>query len=173
MLLWFAGLAFVGVWQVFRDTAVDYRLVMLGAVTPDLVDGALGGARLLHTLVFSAVLLAVVMAATRGRRLLRRRLLALPIGTFAHLVLDAVWTRTEVFWWPFFGTSFGDRGLPSLDRPLALVLLQEAAGAAALAWCWSRFRLREPERRRQFLRHGRLGRDLRDGRPAGDPGSAG
>ena len=168
MLLWFAGLAFAGVWQVFRDTAIDYRLVMLGAVAPDLVDGALGGARLLHTVAFSAALLVVVMLGTRARRLARRRLLALPIGTFAHLLLDGVWARTEVFWWPFFGTSFRGTGLPSLDRPLALVLLQEAAGAAALAWCWHRFRLAEPDRRRHFLRTGRLGRDLRDGRDGRD-----
>ena len=160
MLLWFAGGALIAVWQVFKDPAIDYRLVIAGAVAPDVVDAAFGGARLLHTLAFSVVLLCGVMLGTRGRRGTRRRLLALPIGTFLHLVLDAMWARTEVFWWPALGLSFEGTGLPSLSRPVLLLVVQEVAGAAALAWWWSRFRLAEPERRRQFVRTGRLGRDL-------------
>ena len=159
MLLWFAGLSFLAVWLVFRDPAIDHRLVVAGALLPDVVDVWFGGARLAHTVTASVALLTVVMLATRGRRLLRRRLLALPIGTFLHLVLDGMWTRSEVFWWPFLGGSFGDEGLPSLDRGAANVVL-EIAGAAVLVWAWRRFRLAEPERRAYFLRTGRLGRDL-------------
>ena len=160
MLLWFAGGALVIVWQVFKDPAIDYRLVMAGAVAPDVIDGALGGARVLHTLVFSVALLFGVMLATRHRRGTRRRLLALPIGTFLHLVLDAMWARTEVFWWPLSGLSFEGTGLPSLSRPALLLAAQEVAGALALWWWWGRFRLAEPERRRHFARTGRIGRDL-------------
>lgn len=159
MLLWFAGLALVIVWQVFRDTAIDYRLVVVGALLPDVIDLALGGARVLHTLLASVAILTCVMVVTRGRRGARRRLLALPIGTFLHLVLDAMWTSTEVFWWPAFGLSFGGAELPSLSRPLAVVVLQELAGLAALAWWWRRFRLGEADRRSVFVRSGRLGRD--------------
>ena len=161
MVLWFAGLAFVLVWAVFRDTAIDYRLVVAGALLPDIIDAPLGGARVAHSLVAGAGLLVVVMLATRGRRHLRRQLLALPIGVLSHLVLDGMWTRTGTFWWPFIGGGFeGDR-LPSLARPVPLLVAQEIAGALALAWGWSRFRLREPERRSLFARTGRLGRDLR------------
>lgn len=162
MLLWFAGLSVVVVWQVFRDAAIDYRLVMAGALAPDVVDLAFGGVGPLHTLAGSVGLLSLVMLATRDRRAARRRLLALPIGTFLHLVLDAMWTRTSVFWWPLFGASFGEdgAGLPSLTRPRFLLALQEVGGAVALAWFWRRFRLDEPERRRRMLRTGRLGRDL-------------
>lgn len=163
MLLWFAGMAFVIVWNVFKDTAIDYRLVMAGAVLPDLVDAPFGGPRLLHALSFSIGLLMAVMLATRGRRTLRRRLLALPIGTFCHLLLDATWTRTETFWWPFFGTAWRGDGLPSLDRPPTLVVALELAGLTALWWCHGRFRLGEPARRRVFLRTGHLGRDLAPG----------
>ncbi|HVL93966.1 MAG TPA: hypothetical protein VM264_11580 [Acidimicrobiales bacterium] len=163
MVLWFAGLSVVIVWLVFRDTAIDYRLVMAGALAPDVLDLAFGGVGPLHTLAASVGLLAVVMLATRGRRGLRRRLLALPIGTFLHLALDAMWTRTEVFWWPAAGLGFDAGGLPSLSRPAAVLVAQELAGLAALAWWWGRFRLSEPARRRAFARSGRLGRDLRDG----------
>lgn len=164
MLLWFAGCSLVAVWQVFRDPAIDYRLVVAGALAPDLVDSlvgpVLGGPLLSHTLAFSVVLLAGVMLATRRRRGARRRLLALPIATFLHLALDAMWARTEVFWWPAFAWSLGDDRLPSLSRPAAVLAAQEAVGLVAVVWWWRRFELHEPERRRRFLRTGRLGRDL-------------
>ena len=160
MFLWFVGSAVVLVWAVFRDTAVDYRLVMAGAVLPDVVDAVLGGVGPAHTLLFSAALLAGVMVATGGRRRLRRRMLALPVGTFLHLVLDGVWARPDVFWWPVSGRVLVGDGLPSLSRPITVVVLQEAAGLVALVWWSRRFRLGEPERRRAFIRTGRLGRDL-------------
>ena len=163
MLLWFAGMAFVLVWTVFKDTAIDYRLVMAGALLPDVVDVWFGGAWVLHTLLCSVVLLVGVMLATRGRRQLRRRLLAVPIGTFCHLLLDAMWTRTATFWWPFFGTGFDADGLPSLSRPVWLVVVLELAGLVALWWCVGRFRLFEPERRARFVSTGHLGRDLAPG----------
>lgn len=163
MLLWFAGMSFVLVWTVFKDTAIDYRLVMAGALLPDLVDVGFGGARVLHTLTCSVVLLVVVMLGTRDRRLRRRRLLALPIGTFCHLLLDAMWTRTATFWWPFFGWRFETDGLPSFERPVLVTMALEVLGLAALLWCRSRFELDDADRRREFLRTGRLGRDLAPG----------
>ncbi|MCU1485534.1 MAG: hypothetical protein JWN67_2280 [Actinomycetia bacterium] len=159
MLLWFAGMAFVCVWAVFKDPAIDHRLVVVGALLPDGIDVWSGGRWVAHTVLFSIVLLTVVMLATRGRRILRRQLLALPIGTFLHLVLDGMWADKQVFWWPVYGSSFGDRALPSISRgwfDLPLELL----GLVALVWAWRRFRLAEPERRAYFLRTGRLGRDL-------------
>jgi hypothetical protein len=160
VLLWFAGLSFVLVWAIFRDTALDYRLVMAGALLPDVVDVFTGGAGPMHTLIVSVALLFVVMLATRRRRVLRRRLLAVPIGTFVHLVLDGMWRRTEVFWWPFFGADFADTPLPTAARSAVTIVLMELAGAIALVWAYRRFRLHEPERRSKFLRTGRLGRDL-------------
>lgn len=164
MILWFAGMALVAVWVVFRDPAIDHRLVIAGALLPDVVDVSLdlagvSGPWPAHTLVVSVVFLASVMLATTGRRRLRRQLLALPIGTFLHLVLDGAWTDTEVFWWPGLGTDIGVQVLPSVDRGLANVAL-ELIGLGALAWAWRRFRLSEPARRDVFLRTGRVGRDL-------------
>ena len=166
MVLWFAGLALVAVWLVFRDPAIDHRVVVIGALLPDLVDAPFGGARLMHTLAASAALLAVVMLATwrRGRpgasrRHSRRRWLFLPVGTFLHLVFDGMWTRTEAFWWPAFGWAL--RGpLPALDHGAGVLVLEEVTGAAALVWCWHRFRLGQPEVRSTFFRTGRLPRDV-------------
>lgn len=159
MLLWFAGMSFVAVWAVFKEPAIDYRLVVAGALLPDAIDVWTGGRWVAHTMLFSIGLLTVVMLGTRGRRLLRRQLLALPIGTFLHLVLDGMWADKPVFWWPVYGTSFGNRPLPSVERGW-LDLPLELIGLFALVWAWRRFRLAEPERRRHFLATGRLGRDL-------------
>jgi hypothetical protein len=101
----------------------------------------------------------VVMLATRGRRHARRRWLALPIGTFVHLLGDGVWGDATTFWWPFLGGSL-DASLPSVDRGLGIVLLQEVAGAAAVVWFVRRFRLTDRTVRNAFLRTGRLPRDL-------------
>lgn len=166
MILWFSGMAVVAVWVVFRDPAIDLRLVVAGALAPDVVDGLLelsgvAGPWPAHTLLASAGLLVAVMLGTRGRRSLRRRLLALPIGALLHLALDGAWADTEVFWWPAFGTALGHQALPSLERGAFNVIL-ELAGSLALLWAWRRFRLAEAPRRRAFLRTGRVGRDLLD-----------
>jgi len=160
MVLWFAGGACLLVWLVFHDPAIDYRLVMLGALVPDLGDAPLGGARVFHSLVAAVAILVVVMLATVHRRRVRRRLLALPIGVFLHLVLDGAWTSTRTFWWPFLGTSLPRIAIPSAAHPVALTCVEEAAGAAVLVWGAYRFRLVEPDRRAHFLRTGHLGRDL-------------
>jgi len=159
MALWFAGMAVVIVWLVFRDPAIDYRLVVAGALLPDVIDGPWGGARLLHTLLFNACLLVLVMLATRHRRRARRRWLAVPIGTFLHLVLDGMWTRTDTFWWPFFGSAFHER-LPALAHGPVVIALEEVAGAGALFWAWRRFGLDDLTRRSVFFRTGRVSRDL-------------
>ena len=162
MLLWFAGTAFLAVWLVFRDPAIDYRLVVAGALLPDVVDGlAAGKPWVAHSLLGAVGLLVAVMAGTHDRRLRRRRLLALPIGAFLHLVFDGAWLEAEVFWWPALGASFPGGRLPSLERG-ALAVVLELAGLTILGWAWVRFRLGEAERRRTFLRTGRLGRDLVD-----------
>ena len=155
MLLWFAGVSVVLTWVVFHDPAIDHRVLILGAVLPDLVDAPLGGARIAHTVLFSAALLVVVMLATRGHRRARRRWLALPIGTFIHLLADGVWARSTVFWWPFLGGPLTGR-LPSVDHGPVVVVLEELAGAAALVWFWQRFQLRDRAVRATFLRTGRL-----------------
>ena len=160
MLLWFSGLSIVIVWQIFHDPAIDHRLVIAGALLPDLVDGPWGGARVMHSVIGSAVLLTVIMVTTRGHRLLRRRLLALPIGTFLHLVLDGAWTRASVFWWPFLGWSFHRAPLPSFGHPVVVTLLEEVVGAVALLWVWARFGLGDPERRERFVKTGRFARDV-------------
>lgn len=142
-------------WFVFRDERFDYRLLALGALLPDLVDVFAGGAWVMHSVTASVAALVLVMVATRGRRPSRRKLLAVPIGMFMHLVFDGAFARTKVFWWPFAGLSHAGARLPTADRGVWNIPL-ELAGAAALVWMARRHGLRSAARRSEFVRTGEL-----------------
>lgn len=154
MFLWFLGTAIVSVWYVFTDPRFDYRLLLVGALLPDIVDVPFGQARWAHSLTVAVGALALVMLVTAGRKPIRRLLLGAPIGMLLHLVWDGAFAATKVFWWPFSG-SWGDTEVPSLERG-ALNVVMELIGAGILVWAWKRFGLADPERRREFLRNGLL-----------------
>jgi hypothetical protein len=159
VFFWFIATAILAVWYVFRDPRFDYRLLVVGSVLP-LADGLFApgdgpGMRWLHSLAFSVVLLAVVMAVTSGRKPQRKFLLGLPIGTFLHLVFDGAWTTTDVFWWPFGGWGLEGNQLPEVQRGWLSAVL-ELAGIAVIAWIWRRERLGDRGRRRAALQTGRL-----------------
>lgn len=143
MILWFVGGACLLVWVILHDPRLDYRVLIAGALLPELVGVHA------HSVLVSVAVLFVVMVVTRGAgaRPRRRRWLALPIGGFAHLVLDAVWTDTTLFWWPASGWSLAGERLPSLTRPVWVVVTQEVAGLAAAWWMYHRLRV-GPEPRR-------------------------
>jgi hypothetical protein len=155
VILWLAFGAIFGVWNVFQSTGLDFRLVAIGSLLPLLIDLPWGAQSYAHTLLAAVLVLVVAMAVTtgRGHRLRRRRALSLSIGWFACLVLSASWTHKELFWWPAFGT---ERPEAPLLPPVPVLLIEELLGLAAAWWMWTRFGLRDPERRSQFFRTGRL-----------------
>lgn len=155
MLLWFVGASALSVWFVFRDPRFDLRVLALGALLPDLIDLPLGRVTPAHSLTAAVAMLIVVMLVTQGRRPVRKRWLALPIGMLLHLVFDGVVGSTKVFWWPFAGVDLGDRLVPTVERGWWNLPL-ELLGAAALAWLWRRGRLNDPDMRRHLLRTGQL-----------------
>lgn len=155
MFFWFIGTAVVTIWFVFGDPAFDYRLLVVGAVLPAAVDAVFGGARVLHSVTFSIVLLAVLMLATPGRKPIRRTLLGLPLGTLLHLVFTGAWTDSRVFWWPFLGLGFDDAPHPIASRGWWNVPL-ELIGIALCWWVVQRAELRSPERRAWFRTTGQL-----------------
>ena len=154
MLLWYVGLSVFGVATIFRSVGVDYRLVALGSMLPLLLNLPVGHRSFGYMLLFPVLLLLVVMVGTIGRpRLLRRRLLCLPIGVFAGLILSGAFTNQELFWWPFLGTSFPHDALLPVWW---VVLIEELLGLFA---CWvvvGQYDLYLTEARREFLHTGRL-----------------
>ena len=166
MLLWFAVPTMLAVFAIFRDPSVDYRLVALGALLPDVIDGVI--ARRMawaHSVIVVVGVLFALMLVTIGRRPLRKRLLAVPIGMFGHLVLDGAWLTTKAFWWPVTAGVSGP--IPVVNRGIAVGLVLEALGAGALRYFVKRCKLDTPARRRLFLRTGTLDPRLID--PAANP----
>ena len=112
---------------------------------------------MLHTLVFSLVLMVVVMLSTVGRRPVRKLLLGLPIGTMLHLVFDGAWATTG----PVLVAArrVVVRGHPRCPRRIAAgggTWCSSSPGWRMVAWIWRRSHLADPAARRAFRRHGRL-----------------
>ena len=110
MLLWFLATAVFTVYFVFRSPAFDYRPLMVGSLIP------LASVRALHSVAFAVVFLAAVMLATIGHRIVRRRLLGLPVGVMLHLVFTGAWTDDKAFLWPLFGWGVDDATHPVVAR---------------------------------------------------------
>ncbi|HSO96002.1 MAG TPA: hypothetical protein VLV81_08155 [Acidimicrobiia bacterium] len=158
MLLWYTGLSILIIANVFRSTGLDYRLVAAGALLPLLVDLPIGHRAVGHALVFPVALFVAVMVGTASRsRLLRRRLLCVPIGVFVALVLSGAFTQDHVFLWPFLGGAGDASVLPAWWA----VLIEEVVGLAAWWWVVGQFDLYLPGPRRDFWHAGRL----REGEP--------
>lgn len=156
MLLWFAVFSVLGVYAVFRDDRMDYRFVVAGSLLPDLFDfGLKRGVGPLHSVVVGVGLLFGVVISTIGRRPSRKRWLAVPIGIFAHQILDGAWVNTRVFWWPFAGLSVNGH-LPVTQHGLAFGLLEELGAVAVMIWAWKAFGLNNPTRRAQLIGTGQL-----------------
>jgi hypothetical protein len=156
VFLWFVVFSILGVYFVFRDEQMDYRMVAVGSLLPDVVDGALRrGIGPLHSVVVAVVLLFGVVAATVGRRSARKRLLPIPIGVFAHQVLDASWAVTNAFWWPVKGLRLTGR-LPLLEHGLAVGLVEEVVAVLVGVAMWRSFGLGNPARRARFRSTGHL-----------------
>ena len=168
MILWHTGTTVAILWFVFRgNTRLDYRLAMLGALIPDLIDKPLG--RILfrerfesgrlwgHSLLVN-VLIFSILFFMRGR--VKRKAVLVPIGSLLHLAEDGMWSLPRVFWWPLFGTSFPreplDRGWLSYLQPE--IVAQEAVGLALLVWLLAAHGMLNRDGVGVFARTGRLER---------------
>jgi len=169
VLLWHAGIAAAIVYVTLGRARIDYRFILLGAIVPDLLDGALSllwfpeweGRGISHSVVAVVLVAVVVIVGLRGT--IRLALFGLPVGWLLHLVGDGLWGDPEILLWPLFGTELD----PTVGEPYSWVLFTdpiahlgtwagELVGLAILAWFVVAFRLRESERRARFLRDGLL-----------------
>ena len=92
---------------------IDYRLVMLGAMLPDIIDKPIGalifrdtfnnGRIFAHTLLFALILMVVgLYLRKRGRT----GMLVVAFCSAWHLVLDSMWGDLTTLFWPLYGWKF-------------------------------------------------------------------
>ncbi|HAU30894.1 MAG TPA: metal-dependent hydrolase [Desulfotomaculum sp.] len=110
------GLEKAVVYRGFRKAPelIDYRLVLVGSMLPDIIDKPLGslifresigtGRIYCHTLLFFLLLLGLGMLF--WYKLKRPGFLTLAGGSFAHYVLDGMWMLPSTFFWPAYGWGF-------------------------------------------------------------------
>ena len=112
---------------------IDYRLVILGSLLPDIIDKPLEfwllhSRSFGHTLLFANLLILLGVTAMGSTRL--RASLVLSISSAGHLLLDTMWEIPETILWPLYGLSFG--GAEFDDSPPWLRSLQVGMGRVAL-----------------------------------------
>lgn len=181
-----AGAVWLVQQRLSNKRPVDYRLVALMAILPDIVDrllfifllpGAENGRLIAHTLLFNLVLLAILVS-------LRRNLSLYGVASLGHLALDAQGLPIHHALWPLLGpelsyiglTGHGPHGTaPLLDRVWlraqeALVpygeisrqaLMWELGGLAVLLAFVAAHGLYRPVTLIHFLRTGRIGAGAR------------
>lgn len=105
---------------------LDYRIVMAGAMLPDIIDKPIGAFFFRETYssghIYGHTLLFLVLTAIAGLYLYKtRRLtwaLALSIGTFTHLIFDRIWWASRTLFWPLLGISFEREDVSILIPPI-------------------------------------------------------
>ena len=168
MILWHAGLTMLIVWFVMRgNPRVDYRIVAVASLLPDIVDKPLGriflkarydsGRLFGHTLLLNVAFFCVLFFM-RGRA--KRTFVLVPISSLLHLAEDGMWSSPRIFWWPLFGTSFPKDPVPGGAAgflvPTTAHLVQEGIGLAVIAWLLASHGLLNRDGIRAFLRTGHL-----------------
>ena len=96
---------------------IDYRILAVGAMLPDIIDKPLAfilpgvlegvGRNIGHTLLFSLLLL-VFWRLDSSRKL--NFLLPLAIGSALHVLFDGMFTIPSTLLWPFMGWEFVNTG---------------------------------------------------------------
>lgn len=94
---------------------IDYRLVMFGAMLPDLIDKPLvlmisdkpvGSARFVaHSLIFAVILL--LLGELYDLLFKRGWLLLIACASFAHIIEDIIWRTPKVLFWPYYDWVLG------------------------------------------------------------------
>ncbi len=129
---------------------IDYRILAVGALLPDIIDKPLAfilpgvlegvGRNIGHTLLFSLLLL-VIWRLDSGRKL--NFLLPLAIGSALHVLFDGMFTIPSTLLWPSMGWEFVDSGhatdlfsalpVPSLPWNVHWLVFSEVLGSLLLA----------------------------------------
>jgi hypothetical protein len=147
--------------RLLQRLGIDYRVIFVGSLLPDVVDKPLGilllpqllelNSRTIgHTLAFNFALLVTGLLLLTLKHTYTPIVLA--VSSAGHLVLDQMWQAPQTLLWPFLGWRF-PLGLSSLDEWLMFQLtaqwlaIPEVIGLLVLVWFAS-----QAYRRRTILR---------------------
>jgi inner membrane protein len=90
--------------------SIDYRLVMVGSMLPDIIDKPLvlltaskpvGSARFIaHSLVF---IIALLLLGELYKLIYKRSgIILIAYASIAHMIEDLVWKSPKLFFWPYY-----------------------------------------------------------------------
>jgi len=132
-------------WLTSLGSQIDFRVLILGSLLPDVIDKPIGiiflssGQMFCHTLFFLIVISLSGIYIWRSRR--RTWLLILSFGTLMHLILDMMWLKPQILLWPMHGWGFPKREyvgyLQNIWHALLTmpeVYIPEIIGAVILIW---------------------------------------
>ncbi len=138
---------------------IDYRLVLLGSLLPDLIDKPIGRI-LFHDYfdgnghLYGHTLLAALVVVLPGLLLVVRRgdprLLAMGIAMLSHFAVDPTNHSPENLLWPLLGTQFPQVTLLGLK----MTVLTESVSALMLLAAG--YHLYRTNKLQQFIRTGRI-----------------
>lgn len=155
----------------FLKEKIDYRLLVIGAILPDLIDKPIGhylfyetfqnGRIFGHTVLF--IILLVVLAACLERKYRFTSGSVLALGAIAHLVEDRIWTAPGNVLWPLLGWEFPKLDMANYSEYIWHVLFNEPSayvpeivGLAIIAGFVWRFEFYRIERLKIFAMTGGL-----------------
>jgi hypothetical protein len=136
-------------WLSSLGRRMDLRLLLVGALLPDIIDKPVGQYLFRETLgsgrIFCHTLLFLLLISMSGWYLYRRRrqvwLLILAFGTFMHVTLDRMWEIPRNFLWPLYGLTFQEAELTGWLSNIFRLLFRnpeiyvpELMGAVILIW---------------------------------------
>ena len=104
----------VAAWISSFYQRIDFRILLIGSLLPDIIDKPLGGVIFREELssgrLYAHTLLFLIILAVAGLWLYRSRgsiwMLVLAFGTFIHHLLDQVWLMPQTMLWPILGLEF-------------------------------------------------------------------
>lgn len=149
-----------------RPNPIDYRLVLLGSMLPDIIDKPVGVILLGNGRIFGHTLLFALGLLVAGGLLYSQRhkawLLILGYGCAIHLVLDRMWQTPATLLWPLYGWTFergdGTGWLPrvfhSLTHDIAIYLPEIVGALILIAFA---VRLVQRDRVKSFIFRGNIG----------------
>ncbi|UCF07181.1 MAG: metal-dependent hydrolase [Thermoplasmata archaeon] len=156
---------------------LDFRLVVITAMLPDIIDKIVGmvilkeeianGRIYSHTILGFTIISICLFIAVKLRtdKTVKTALYILPL--WIHLVLDRMWENLHTLFWPSRGFSFPKLDIEFSDYfPMLVsepyIFLGEILGIVVILFLFIKHRLLNPKRFVSFIRSGILATEAED-----------